>query len=73
MLKNVNFFLPLVKMKMNKNFKEILDSEFKDQCFRLDNYSINNTLPIIKIVMLQFVTIRVFHTYHQRLVLKLSH
>ena len=48
-VKKCKFFLATGKNEdEQKILKEILDSEFKDQCFRLDNYSINNTLPIIK-------------------------
>jgi heptosyltransferase-2 len=33
---------------MNNNFKQILNSKFKDKCIPLDELSISDTLPIIK-------------------------
>ena len=48
-VKKCKFFLATGKNEdEQKILKEILDSEFKDQCFRLDDFSINKTLPIIK-------------------------
>ena len=47
--KKCKFFLATGKNEgEQKILEEILDTEFKDQCFPLDNYSIYNTLPIIK-------------------------
>ena len=48
-LKNVNFFL--LPGKDNEEqiiLNEILESKFKDLCIPLDNFSIKETLPIIK-------------------------
>ena len=48
-IKKCRFFLATGKDKdEQKILNEILDTEFKDQCVALDNYSIYETLPIIK-------------------------
>ena len=47
--KKCKFFLATGKNEdEQKILKEILNPEFKDHCFALDNYSIYETLPIIK-------------------------
>ena len=47
--KKCRFFLATGKDEgEQKILNEILNTEFKDQCVALDNYSINETLPLIK-------------------------
>ena len=48
-MKKCRFFLATGKDEgEQKILNEILNTEFKDQCVALDNYSINETLPLIK-------------------------
>ena len=48
-LEKCRFFLATGKDQgEQKILNEILNTEFKDQCVALDNYSINETLPLIK-------------------------
>ena len=48
-IKKCRFFLATGKDEgEQKILNEILNTEFKDQCVALDNYSINETLPLIK-------------------------
>ena len=48
-IKNCKFFLATGKANQEQEIlKEILQSKFKDLCFRLDNLSINEILPVIK-------------------------
>ena len=60
------FFLATGKNQEEQNIlNEILNSEFKERCVPLDKIKIKETLPIIKIVILQYVTILVLVIYLQ--------
>ena len=51
------FFLATVKnTEEQKILHEILDTEYKDKCRCIDDLSLHEILPVIKIVIFQFVT-----------------